>query len=169
LLTVFLAARIVTYNTQAKLLQAETELSRLEVQSLNQQLEAERILASRQIANLKAQPALEPFTFVNLAPPESNLTKPIATIAWKRSTLAGVFISDQLSPPAADEEYRLWIEDASGRSVSAGTIKVGPAGTAQAQFQAGQPVDKVMRITLTRERISSVGQRSGPIVLTGSP
>jgi len=169
-LAVLLAGRILAYTTQVKVLQSESELARMETQSLHQQLEAERIVTARQIANLKAQTAVEPITFVALTSPQTSESKASATIAWQRSTQAGVFISDQLVPPAADEEYRLWFVDASGQSVSAGTIKVGPEGATRATFQLGQPMPALTRITLTREHQGSeIGQPAGPVVLSGTP
>jgi hypothetical protein len=169
-LAVLLAGRILAYTTQVKVLQSESELAQLETQSLRQQLEAERIVTARQIANLKAQPSVEPITFVALTSPQTSESKVGATIAWQRSTLAGAFISDQLVPPAADEEYRLWFVDASGHSVDGGAIKVGQEGTTRATFQAGQPMPALTRITLTREHQGSIGgQPTGPVVLSGTP
>ncbi len=55
LLTAFFAARVATLNTQVVYLKQEAELARLESQSLKQQLEAERILNARQLANLANQ------------------------------------------------------------------------------------------------------------------
>jgi len=52
MLAAFLAARIVAFNTQISLLKDDAELARLEAQSLKQQLEAERILNARQLADL---------------------------------------------------------------------------------------------------------------------
>jgi len=52
LLTALFAARVATLNTQVVYLSQEAELDRLEAQSLKQQLEAERILNARQLADL---------------------------------------------------------------------------------------------------------------------
>ena len=170
-LAVLLAGRILAYTTQVKVLQSESELARMETQSLHQQLEAERIVTARQIANLKAQATtVEPITFVALTSQQTSESKASATIAWQRSTQAGALITDQLAPLSADEEYRLWFVDASGQSVSAGTINVGPEGATRATFQLGQPMPALTRITLTREHQGSeIGQPAGPVVLSGTP
>lgn len=52
LLTALFAARVATLNTQVVYLRQEAELARLEAQSLHHQLEAERILNTRQLADL---------------------------------------------------------------------------------------------------------------------
>jgi len=169
-LAMLLAARIGAYTTQVKVLQSEVELAQLETQSLHQQLEAERIVNARQIANLKAQATVEPFTFVTLVSPQVSESKVSAMIVWQRSMLAGVFISDQLPPSASDEEYRLWLEGASGQSVSAGAITVGPEGTTRAMFQASQPIQALTRIVLTREHLGNQhDQPAGAVVLIGTP
>jgi anti-sigma-K factor RskA len=169
LLAALLACRNFELTTTVRIMQNESELAQVDVLSLKQQLDAERILATREIADLKAQPANEPITFVTLVAPQSSGTKLIATIVWQPTSQVGAFISDQLPRAAPDEEYRLWLADASGHSVSAGTITVGPTGTTRVHIKPDQPVRNSVRITLTRERKGTVAQPSGPIVLTGAP
>jgi hypothetical protein len=169
LLAALLVCRNFELTTTVRIMQTEAELAQVEMQSVKQQLAAERILSARQIADLNALPVNEPVTLVSLVAPQSSGANPIATLAWQQSSQTGAFISDQLPPPASDEEYRLWLEDASGRSVGAGTITVGPTGTSRVQIRPEQPANKTVRITLTRERKGTVAQPSGPILLTGSP
>jgi len=169
LLAALLVCRNFELTTTVRIMQTEAELAQVEMQSVKQQLDAERILSAHQIADLNALPVNEPVTFVNLVAPQTNGVNPIATLAWQQLSQMGVLISDQLPAPASDEEYRLWFEDAAGHSVGAGTIAVGPTGMTRVQVKPEQPANKTVRITLTRERKGAVAQPSGPIVLSGTP
>ena len=164
-----LACRDFELTTTVRIMQNEAELAQVEAQSLKQQLDAERILAARQIADLKAQSANEPFTLVNLAAPQSSETKCSATVVWQPATQTGTFISNQLPLPAPDEEYRLWFEDTAAQTVSAGCITVASIGMTQIQFRTEQPIKNIARITLTREHKGAASPSSGPILLTGTP
>ena len=166
---ILLAFRVATFETEVKLLQTDAELSKIEMQSVSHQLEAERIISTRQIADLKTQLALEPFSFVFLKSPQPSATCQSAIIAWLQSTQTGIFIADQLPPPASNEEYRLWIEDVAGGSMSVGAIAIAPTGPTQVKFKAAKAIQNATRIVLTRERLGGAGQRSGPVVLTGTP
>jgi len=167
-LAALLVCRNFELTTTVRIMQNEATLAQVEEQSLKQQLDAERIVAARQIADLTAQSASAPMIFVNLVASQPGEAKPSATLAWQPAVQAGVFIADQLPPLAADEEYRLWLEDTSGHSVGAGAVTVGPTGATRAEFRAEQPMKDPARITLTRERKGVVTQPTGPILLIGS-
>jgi hypothetical protein len=169
LFAALLVCRNFELTTTVRIMQNEAELAQIAEQSLKQQIDAERILATRQIADLTAQSAKEPFTFVNLVAPQSSETKASATIVWQQSTQEGAFITNQLPAPAPDEEYRLWLEDTAGHSVSAGIINGAPSGPTQILFKAEQRLKNATRITLTCEHKGAVTQPSGPILLTGLP
>jgi len=168
LLAALLVCRNFELTTTVRIMENEATLAQVEEQSLKQQLDAERILAARQIADLTAQSASAPMTFVNLVAPQPGETTPSASVVWQPSTQAGAFISDRLPLLAPDEEYRLWLEDASGHAVGAGAVTVGPTGATRAEFRAEQPMRNPSRITLTRERKGTTTQPTGPILLAGS-
>jgi hypothetical protein len=170
LVAAYFAIRNLTLSADAKIQHTSAELAQIEVQSLKQQLFAERIVSERQISDLAANTKSEPYTFIKLTPPEPGAKSPMATIAWQPIRQAGMFLSDQLQEPSGDDEYRIWIVDSAGASIGAGTITISPTtSTTTAEFKASQPVSHATRFTVTRQPRGSDTQPSGPIVLSGSP
>jgi len=169
LAAVLLAFRINTSNTEAKLLREDAELARMEVRSINQQLEAEHILAARQFADLRAKTVTVPVIFVALAAAQPANGRPAAVIAWQPANQAGAFFSDELPPPAPDEDYRLWIETTAGGTIAAGSIAVSSAHPTKVEFAVAVPVKTASRFILTREQKTGVTQPTGPVVLSGAP
>jgi hypothetical protein len=163
----FLATRNFALSTTVQLLRTEVELAQVDVQSLKQQLEAERILARREMADLSSKGQIEPLTFVRLSSSEKDTAGFSATIVWRPSAQTGVFFSEQLPLPASDEHYQLWIETSTGITVSAGTLAVGQ-NLAKAEFKAAGLVERPVRFTVTREHQNAPDRPSGPIVLIGS-
>lgn len=172
MLAALLACRNFELTTTIRLMQTDADLSKVEVQSLKQQLEAERIIATRQIAMLTENHKSEPLTFVHLNAQGTGTsgTGLDALIAWQPSAQSGLFFATQLPQLGPDEEYRLWLEGSAGKPVSAGVVNRGPQQETKVEFTTAQPVDQVARISLTRERLgSNTEQPTGPVVLRGSP
>jgi len=166
---VLLACRNFTLSTTVKILSTEVEFTRVDAQSLKQQLEAERILSARQLADLKNAPALDSLWFVRLTPPaEAVLPMARAIIAWQPAAAAGILLAEQLPSPAPDEEYRLWLENASGQRSDLGVIAVSPTDTAPVKFFAAASIDKSARFILTNERKTSATASISSVILSGS-
>ena len=169
LLAALLASRYFALSSTVKLLGTEAELNRIEVQSLQQQLEAERIIAARQIANLSAKPSAEPMLFAHLLSHEPGNTSLSAIVAWQPSNHTGIFFSEQLPPNAPDEEYRLWIEAGNGVALNAGALSIDPNSSAKVEFKTAQAIGQPTRFTVTRERKGNLTSPAGQIVLSGAP
>jgi Anti-sigma-K factor rskA len=170
LLAAFLTIRYFTLTSTVKLLSTDAELSRIEVQSLHQQLEVERILAARQItdsATIAAPP--EPLLLARLTSPESSDTRLSTIIAWRPASQTGVFYAEQLPPPTADKEYRLWIETNGHSPISAGEIKVATTGPTQVEFRTTDTIGQPTRFTITCESKDNTTPSAVIIVLTGAP
>ncbi len=170
-LAVFLATRIFALNSTVARHRTEIELAKVEVQSLQQQRAAERILTTQQITDLK-KAAAQPFTVVFLREPQITASATYAWIVWHASLQRGVFIADKLPPLSPGESYQLWIDNATGQRVSAGAIEVAPEGSTQVKFSASQPVTQAMCFTLSREPSSATdatGQPTSANVLSGTP
>jgi len=170
LLAAFFFFQSLTHQTEAKLQRNNAELSRIETQSLKQQLFAERILAERQITDLTNNAKSDQFVFVHLSASAANTASPTGIIAWQPSRQSGVFFADQLPIPAAEEELRLWIEDGNGSGViNAGVVSVDSARTTKVEFKGEKAMGSASRFTVTRERKGSTTAPAGPIVLSGTP
>jgi hypothetical protein len=168
LLAALLACRYYALASAVTLLTNDAELNRIEVQSLQQQLEAERIIAARQIADL-TQATTESLVLVRLATPEPGNTNPCAIIVWQPSSQGGIFFAEQLPTPGLDEVYRLWIETDRRSPINAGEVKVTPTGPTHVVFHATQPLSEPTRFLLTRERVGGEPSSPGPVVMTGKP
>ncbi|MBK9991233.1 MAG: anti-sigma factor [Verrucomicrobia bacterium] len=169
LLTAFLVFRYFTLTSSVKFLTTDAELNRIEVKSLQQQIEAERILTARQIADDTIKGTPEPLVFVRLAPPEASSPRMAAFVAWRAASQTGVFFAEQIPPPAADKEYRLWIETNSQTPISAGEIKVAATGPTQIEFRINDPISPPTRFTITCESKDDTKLSAVVIVLTGAP
>ena len=169
LLATFLTLRHQALTSSVKFLTTDAELSRIEVKSLQQQIEAERIIATRQIADGIAKAAPEPLVLVRLTTPESGDTRLSAIVVWRAMSQTGVFFAERLSPPAADKEYRLWIETNAHTPISAGEIKVAPTGPTQVEFRIDDPISQPARFTITCESKDDTKLSAVVIVLTGVP
>lgn len=169
LLTAFLAFRYFSLTSSVKFLTTDAELSRIEVKSLQQQLEAERILAARQIADDTIKGTPEPLIFVRLTAPDSSSPRMSALVAWRAASQTGVFFAEQIPLPAADKEYRLWIETNAHTPISAGEIKVATTGPTQIEFRINDPISPPTRFTITCESKDDTKLSAVVIVLTGVP
>ena len=169
LLATFLTLRYLALTSSVKFLTTDAELSRIEVKSLQQQLEAERIIATRQIADGIAKAAPEPLVLARLSAPESGSPHLSAIVIWRATSQTGVFFAERLSPPAADKEYRLWIETNAHTPISAGDIKVATTGPTQIEFKINDTISPPTRFTVTCENKDDTKLSAVVIVLTGAP
>lgn len=169
LLAVFLTLSYFNLAGNVKYLDTEVALSRIEAQSLQQQLEAERILAARQIADSPSKSTPEPLTITRLSSPDSSDTRLKAIIIWRTASQTGVFFAEKLPPPAADKEYRLWIEADDHSPISSGEIRVATNGPTQLGFNITEPIGQPKRFTVTCENKDNTTLSPVVIVLTGTP
>lgn len=176
---------------------AEADLGRVEVQSLRQQLEAERLLAgrtlgeaqrlqielagvrdalanerseaARQLAALQGRYDLANFKVARLASLLGNSPEATAIAVWNPSTQEGVLTVEKLPALAANQDYQLWVIDPQyPNPVDGGVFTVDDTtGVGRLQFRPRQPVAQAAKFAISRERKGGVPKAEGPIVLVG--
>lgn len=164
--------------SESSLLRAQQAMGEATLRSVRNQLEAERLLANRQlqdatqvIAALERQlRELGDFTklqIVILTSPPGNAPQASAVAVWNHITQEGILRINKLPAAAPGQDYQLWVFDPpSPRPVDGGVFTVDPCtGEARYQFKAGQPVKNVTRFAVSLERKGGVPQPEGPLVL----
>jgi anti-sigma-K factor RskA len=184
---------------QRALADARTEVAveRVEAQSLQQQLEAERLLAgrtlgeaqrlqvdlagvrealaaerlgaARQLAELQGRYDLANFKVSRLASLLGNSPEATAIAVWNPSTQEGVLTVEKLPALMANQDYQLWVIDPQyPNPVDGGVFTVdSTTGVGRLQFRPRQPVAQAAKFAISRERKGGVPKAEGPIVLVG--
>jgi len=171
LLAGFLGQAYFSARSEINFLRAQNALAVMEGKSLQQRLEAERILSSRRIsdliARLEGDSGLAGLKVVPLVFPSGSTPPVLAVAVWDSHRQEGVLSVSQLPPPAADRDYQLWIADPQDPDpVSAGVIAMAPgAGETRFLFKPDRPVKTVARLTVTSERKGGSPRAEGPVVL----
>jgi len=104
---------------------------------------------------------------VDVALAASDLAPGAAAVATVTDTPLGTRIDLDvrgLAPAGADEYYELWLWDADGDAVSAGSFHL-RGGTGSIELWAGVGLDDYPRITVTRQREGAGTAPSGDVVL----
>ena len=176
--TVWLAQLNFISRTENTLLLEQQTLADATLQSLRNQLEAERLLASyeRQGAvtriaaltqQMQEQGDLAQFKIATLASLLDNSPQALAVAVWNPSTQEGVLSVEKLPALAADRDYQLWVIDPQYPiPVDGGVFVVNPeTGEARYQFKADKPVKTAAQFAVSLERKGGVPKAEGPMVL----
>ncbi len=152
-------------------------IARVETESTRQLLEAERLLAQRQIldlrtaetrvAQLQQQADLASLKISSLASLLGDSSEAQAIAVWSPAAQQGVLTVEKLPALAADKDYQLWVVDPQYPiPVDGGVFTVDPAsGTARLEFRPKQPVAQVAKFAISLERKGGVPKAEGPMVL----
>jgi anti-sigma-K factor RskA len=180
LLAGWFGQRYLASRSEAEMLGAQQMLADLALKSARNQLETERILARRQLANLTQQVAvlderikheadLANFKITTLASMLNNSPQAVAVAVWNPEKQEGVLQVAKLPALAADKDYQLWVVDPQyPNPVDGGVFTVDPqTGEARLQFKAKQPVKAINAFAVTLERKGGVPKAEGPFVLLG--
>jgi hypothetical protein len=152
---------------EAEMVRREVELAELETRNLQQRLEAERILAQRQMESLSTTGDLTLLRLAKLTPPNDD-TRLVALGVWNPATQHGLLVVEQLPPPAAEQLYHVWVVDASsGHSVRAGTFTTSGGGAVRVDLQPVQPVTQALELRITSEKASGVSRPRGAVIAAG--
>ncbi len=178
-------------------LQNGAELSTIETRALTQQLEAERLLSTRQIAaakadaekssaliselrkqhehasqliaELRADSDLANLKVAKLASLLGNSSEAIAIAIWDPRRQQGILEVEKLPALATDQDYQLWVIDPAYKDpVNGGVFTVDANGTAHLHFRPDQPVTAATTFAVSRERKGGVPKAEGPLVLAGT-
>lgn len=168
-------------QTEASLLREQQSLAGLELKSAQNQLEAERIINQRRVADfdgqiarltaeMKLQGDLANLKITALASMLDNSPKAMAVAVWDPIKQNGVLKMQNMPALASNQDYQLWAVDEANPTapVDAGVISfAGGTGETQIKFTTKEPVKAVAAFAISLERKGGVPKRVGPIILLG--
>jgi anti-sigma-K factor RskA len=145
------------------------QLAQIEIQSLKQQLEAERIVNEKRIADLQRASDIAELKIAKLAQLNRNSPEAVAIAVWNPLKQQGVLTVEKLPLLQANEDYQLWVVDPRYQNpVSGGVFTVRSDGTARITFQPDQPISAATHFAISRERKGGVPKAEGPIIAAGA-
>jgi hypothetical protein len=147
-------------RTELVTLSTELRLAQLSLKDAQQRREADRILGQYR----RDPAALKVFL---LAAPHAGSPPVLAAVTWNSGTQEGVFVAQNLPPPASGQVYRLWAVDPQyPHPVVAGVIGVDPqTGAAHSAVKPSQPLPAAVKFLVSLERQDGESAPAGPIVL----
>ena len=153
-------------------LREQGALAAIAGKGLQQRIEAERILSTRRLADLQAglseQGGLDRLKIVPLVSARGLAAPALAIVLWNPVRQEGELVVANLTPPAPDKDYQIWIMDPQYPApVGAGVLTVGTtAGDVRILFKPDRPVAAAARFAVSLERKGGVPRAEGPIVLS---
>jgi hypothetical protein len=161
------------YAKQAELLmlREQSALAGIELRSLQQRIEAERILSARRVADLVSEQHAQPrpgVEVVPLVPRADGTSSSMAVAVWSPGLQDGELVVVRLPLPGPGRSYQLWISDPKNPvPASAGAFTVDPAATrTRIQFKTDRPVSVDAAFAISVERTGGAKAAEGPIVLS---
>jgi anti-sigma-K factor RskA len=170
-----LAQLYLSSRAESALFRNETALSDLELRSVRQQLEAERLLARRELADAHAKIAANaPADFsglqiITLTPQTSAPSEAFAIVVWNPATQEGLLRVEHLPPPPADRDYQLWaIDPASSAPIHVNAIDIDATKPgARIHFHPTQRIGDVAEFAISLEAKPSEALPQSPFLLLG--
>jgi len=175
---VWFAQLLFVSRSESNLLREELALADAMLRSARQELEAERLVAGRQLQDasvklariegeMRAQGDLARFKIATLASLLGNTPQALAVAVWDPNAQEGILSVENLPALATDKDYQLWVIDPQYPiPVDGGVFTVDPAtGVARYQFKADKPVKTVAKFAVSLERKGGVPKAEGPMVL----
>ena len=181
-----------TARTEAVLLRDQQRLADLELRSTRDQMEAERIVGRRELAEtrlqlaevdrqladsgrqvadltgkLKTEGDLARFKIFAFSSLLGNSSPALAVAVWDPDRQEGVLSISQLPAAAENKDYQLWVIDPQYPApVSGGVFTVGPANQeTRIRFRAGKQITATPKFAVSIERKGGAPALRGPIVL----
>ncbi len=176
LVATWMTQRYYVARTEAELLRQQQALADLALKGLGQQLDAERILNSRQIAGLmeqmKAQTDLANVKIAALVSLNNASPQALAVALWDPAKQEGVFALDKAPPLSPNQRLELWVIEAkqNARPISAGVLSVSASGGARVRFKATAPVSAIAAFAVSRENADGAAfhTQPGEVVMSGA-
>lgn len=175
---VWFAQLLFVSRSESNLLREELALADAMLRSARQELEAERLVAGRQLQDasvklariegeMRAQGDLARFKIATLASLLGNSPQALAVAVWDPNAQEGILSVENLPALAPDKDYQLWVIDPQYPiPVDGGVFSVDPqTGVARYQFKADKPVKTVAKFAVSLERKGGVPKAEGPMVL----
>jgi hypothetical protein len=157
----------VASNLEAEQLRLQSAFAELAVKSGDQQLEAERIVARAQLAQLD----LANLNIVTLVTLQKNAADARAVIVWNSAAQEGIFVMEKMPALATNQRWELWIVEAgvAAKPVSAGVLDLRGGEPTRIQFKPTAPVGAVAKFVVSREKNDGAGSHTSPaeVILAG--
>ncbi len=172
LLAGFLSEAYFAARTELVGLHEQSAFTAIEVKSLQQRLEAERILSSRLIADLSVEPheqeALAQCDFIPLHAPAPASPAVLGLVVWNPLRQEGTLFTRNLPAPATNHSYQLWILDPRyPAALHAGAFTVEAAGgDLRLPFKPERAVQASARFFITVGSDGGGPAAGDPMVLT---
>ena len=145
---------------------AGAELERQRLVELNGTLKEERGVLEKRIRDLRTKDALAQWQIATLRSQNKAYAKVLAVAVWDASGQQGKVRFENLPPPAADQDYQMWIIDPRYPApVSAGIFATGTGPTVDVAFKPRQPIALADKFAVSLERKGGSASPQGPIVL----
>jgi anti-sigma-K factor RskA len=170
LATAYFGSHYFTARTEATLLRNDAEFARTESQSLQQRIEAERILNSNYIAQLQKSGDVANLKIAKLADLLGNSPQAVAIAVWNPLSQEGVLTVEKLPLLQSDQDYQLWVIDPAYKDpVSGGVFTVDEKGVARVSFRPSQSIKTAATFAISRERKGgSSSTPQGPVIAAGT-
>ena len=165
----YLGALWTTTRSQLILQMDQEDFAALELRSLQQKVEATRIVNDRQLADLQRESSLDRLKIAQLAALNGNSPEAVAIAVWNPLKQEGVLSVQDLPKVNADQEYQMWVIDAHHKNpVSSGLFTVDEHGRAHVAFHPVESTEAAMKFAISRERKGGAATPQGPIVAAGA-
>jgi anti-sigma-K factor RskA len=171
-------ARYLAVRSENLLMRNEQKLAGLELQRVRNQMEEERIVDQRELADSRGQLAslsgqlkvannLMRLKIVALTSAPGGAAKGVAVVLWDAAKQEGMLDVSKLPALAAGKDYQLWALDPQyGAPVNSGVFQVDPVTcTACITFKTEKPINSGSRFAVSLERKGGVPSPEGPVVL----
>jgi len=179
-------------RSETAILHDQQALADLELRSVRNQLEAERIVNQRELTDTrqdladasgrlaelhreiaditraqKASGSLASYKIADLASTAGNEPQKLAVAVWCPSMQEGILAVSNLPRLPAGKDYQLWVIDPHYPApVSGGVFAVDRAtGEAYVTFKTSQPIQSIAKFAVSLERKGGATEPQGPIIL----
>lgn len=165
----YVSVRYLSIRKETTIERDHAQLAAITIRTLEQELEAQRILATQQISDLRAAGDLAQLKIAKLASLNNNSAEAVAIAVWNPLKQEGVLTVENLPLIQKDQDYQLWIIDPRyANPVNGGIFNVDARGTAHFNFRPDQPVTAATKFAISRERKGGVPKAEGPLVAAGA-
>ena len=179
-------------RSENAILRDQGAIAALEMHSLRDQLDAERIVNQRELTDTlrdlsvaaariaglsreiaeysgrqKGAASMADYRIADLASTEAAKPRIVAVALWCPSMQAGILAVSNLPRLPEGKQYQLWVIDPQyGSPVSGGVFTVNPStGQARIAFGTVHPIKSIAKFAVSLEREGGVPSPEGPIVL----
>jgi Anti-sigma-K factor rskA len=174
-LALFAGLTVVAYlalRTEVTALREQAALAEIQAKVLQQQLEAERILSARRLADLTSELQgsrdLGRLQLLALSPPDGVLSASRALVVQDQDRREGALLAFALPAPGPDRSYQLWLFDSEhpvGTSLAVFTVD-SDSNQVCIPFKLDRPGTSGADFKVSLERKGGASAPEGTVVLT---